>query len=105
MFLTKNSNIVIMDRAVIIMNIVDTDGLRQAHDRLLKYRRFPDNPLRGTGNLISEKSPYLNIDAVQFYMEIDRKLMFIIKTFILKLYIFYCLSYPLHQLSSFSKMI
>ena len=51
-------------------------------------RHFSYHPLRGTSNPINEKSPYLlKVDA-QFCMEIDRKHMFVIKTFISKLYVF-----------------
>ena len=51
------------------------------HDRL-PPSFFPDNPLRGRGNPISEKLPHLKKVDAQFYMELDRKPMLVIKTFI-----------------------
>ena len=68
-------------------------------------RRFPDNPTRGTGNPISEKSHYLYKVDAKFYMETDRKLMFVIKTFVLKLHLFYSPSYHLNKLYFLVNMI
>ena len=68
-------------------------------------RHFSDNPFRGTGNPISEKSPCLKKVDAQLYMELDMRLMFVVKSFILTLYIFQSPSYPLNQHSFVSQMI
>ena len=61
---------------------------RNVHFMIDNPRHIPDSPLRGTGNPISEKSPYLWLVDALFYMEADRKSMFVVKTFTSKLYLF-----------------
>ena len=68
-------------------------------------RHFHDYRPRGTGHRISEKSPKLKKVDAQLYMEIDRKLTFVIKICVLKLYLFQSPSYPLNQLSFPSNII